>query len=236
MSTCAVFPEGVFPAGLFAGFPGITSGASYVSIRYTWEENQVFQQYVGDTVKYPFQVLDSSGNVVETLVSPVVSVKINDATATTQTWTISSFDSTMGTFTLEVPGTIDTVAMTSGDIVEIAIVDTGVGRGHLTIQYISSEVTATGGGNEQVLNAVDYTFDAAGKTITLNGTYATLELPQILSIKNITKGRMVIYDCEDPDTAISYTAPVISWVPVFAYKGVAFANGDALQITVNKKT
>jgi hypothetical protein len=85
----------------------------------------------------------------------------------------------------------------------------------------------------QVLLDADYTFDASGKTITLLGDYATLELPQIKSIRNITKGLMVIYDCDNPDTAITYTAPTISWTPVFAYKGAAFADGDDLQIIID---
>ena len=85
----------------------------------------------------------------------------------------------------------------------------------------------------QVLLDADYTFDASEKTITLLGDYATLELPQIKSIRNITKGLMVIYDCDNPDTAIAYTAPTISWTPVFAYKGTAFADTDDLQIIID---
>lgn len=88
----------------------------------------------------------------------------------------------------------------------------------------------------QVLLDADYTFDANEKTITLLGDYATLELPQIKSIRNITKGRMVIYDCDNPDSAIAYTAPIISWTQVFAYKGTAFADTDDLQIIIDIAT
>ena len=78
MTTGAIFPVGVFPTGLFAGFPGIsTTMATYPSISYS-EENQLFQQFTGETVKWPFQMLDSSGVVVEALSSPVVYVKVNN--------------------------------------------------------------------------------------------------------------------------------------------------------------
>jgi hypothetical protein len=90
--------------------------------------------------------------------------------------------------------------------------------------------------SDRVLLSADYTFDASEKTITLGGDYATIELPQIISIKNMSKGQMIIYSCNNPDTAIDYTAPTISWTDDFAYRGEAFEDTDLLQIIINKVT
>jgi hypothetical protein len=108
------------------------------------------------------------------------------------------------------------------------------GTGMITVS-IPLEVGNTGGGGMgQVLESTDYDFDASAKTITLLGSFADTELPQIMSIKNMSKGHMTIYDCNDPRTTIAYTAPTISWTPVLKYKGTDFEDTDELQIIINK--
>lgn len=207
---------------------------------------------------------DWSAEDEDTIQDLVVWVKQYKQAKTQVTGATATWDSDLGMYLLTIPaayvpasGSFDIVVKGS-DIDDVKIrlgVNTGdsafltltqgindIKGGDWTsddsLNGIRSEIQTGGtatGGYEQILESTDYTFDASAKTITLNGDYATLELPQILRIINITKGLMVIYDCNDPDTAISYTAPVISYTPDFAYKGAAFANGDELQITVNKK-
>ena len=227
MAISAIFPEGVFPAGLFAGFPEI-GGIIYPTIRYTWEENMVFQQFIGDTAKWPFQVLDSSGVVVESLAAPVVSVSVNSGSITEADFVISAFNPIMGTFSLEVPDAIGGVDMTSGDLVEIAINDTN-GRGHLTIQFISKEVTATGGSAEKIVPADKYAFDASESTITLASPYNTITVEQVISIRNLTKN-MLLYDCTMTNrSSITIDAGVIT----HTYSGT-MEDTDKLMIIVNK--
>jgi hypothetical protein len=92
-------------------------------------------------------------------------------------------------------------------------------------------------GTEKVIHPDYYTVDASEKTITLLTPYNTITIEQILKIINVTKGKMIIYDCGNPDTSITLATvegnSIISWTPDFAYREQVFEDGDALQITVN---
>jgi hypothetical protein len=94
-----------------------------------------------------------------------------------------------------------------------------------------------GGSLGTVLDSTDYRFDASAKTITLLGEYASAELPQIISIKNTSKGLQTIYDSNNPATFgnITYAAPVITVVNMPEYKGDAYEDTDSLQIIINKE-
>lgn len=226
--TGGIFASGIFPAGIFPSgiFPRTLS--AYPSVRYSWEENEMYEQFTGETVKWTFQVIDSSGAVVESLTAPVVNVRLNGETLSIQTWTISEFNSTMGTFLLEVPPTLDGVALDSGDILEIAIVDAGVGRGHISIKFVS-EISG-GGGAEKVIPRTYYELSAAANTITLSSPYDTITEEQILSICDLTTGD-VIYSCDIP---IKHTISVSSGVITFTYDNNSIAAEDILQIIVNQ--
>lgn len=121
---------------------------------------------------------------------------------------------------------------------DIAAIEGGTGSGATAQEvweYTSRTLTGgtgTSGVSETVIENGEYTFDASAKTITLTDTSITLE--QIQEIRNLTKGKMLIYDCDNNSSVISVTGGVISWTADFAYRGTAFEDTDILMIRVNK--
>jgi hypothetical protein len=96
-----------------------------------------------------------------------------------------------------------------------------------------SEITGT----DIVIPPSSYEVSVSAKTITLKTPYNTVTIEQVIKIINITKGKMIIYDCDNPDTSITLATvggnSVISWTPDFAYREQVFEDTDAMQITVN---
>ena len=76
-----------------------------------------------------------------------------------------------------------------------------------------------------------YAHDASAKTITLSAPWNTTTMEQILSIRDLTTGK-IIYNCKNTNTGhptISMTGAVIT----YTYNLSTLANGDKLQIDVS---
>lgn len=256
ISPSGIFPSGIFPSGIF---PHITENVTliYPIISYN-EENEMFQ-IVGTSKAHPFQIRSLTTGDLATTCTGTVTVTVRTFTAggtvSTDTTTltssaISAYNNDMTTFYISVPASM---AITSYDSLEINV-SCSEGEGFLMInivpnpssygatpqevwEYSTRTITggsATGSGSEKIIPAANYTLDAAAKTITLTSPYDNTTLEQILEIRNITKGKTVIYDSKRAGSVITIADGVISWTPDFKYQGLAFEDTDVIQILVNK--
>jgi hypothetical protein len=99
---------------------------------------------------------------------------------------------------------------------------------------IEVDVGNSGGSGGMGHIITGYTFDASEKTITITEAgYTTLKLEQILEIRNISKGKLLIYDSKIRAPSITVTGAVISWTGNYSYEGKQFEDTDSLQIIVN---
>jgi len=178
---------------------------------------------------------DYSGEDIDGITNPVVYVKQYKQTEELATGATAVYNSNMGQYLVTIPaayipssGIFDFV-LKGDDIADVL--------GRIQVNTASAQLTSLLSGGaiaEKVIPATNYTFDASEKTITLTGDYATTTLEQIIEIRNITKGKLIIYDCTKSSSEITIAAGVISYTEDFAYQGTAFEDTDTLQITINK--
>lgn len=160
----AIFPEGIFPAGLFSGFPLYeTSTPQIPPMPFAYKGVYEMDQIVGTTKKHPISILDPSNVPVPLLSSPVIYCRVNRGTNNVETFTLSEFDQYFMNYDIEVPATIQGVAIAAGDLIEIAVVDsTTSAYGRIVINVISDTVevdtstipAAVWGHSERTITAV----------------------------------------------------------------------------------
>lgn len=81
-----------------------------------------------------------------------------------------------------------------------------------------------------ILPETNYTFDASAKTITITGSYDSIELAQVLLIKDLTTSE-VLYDSKLNDELISISAGVITHT--HESSNSSQADADKLQIVLD---
>lgn len=240
MATGVIFPEGAFPAGLFAGFPKygtleIDDPPTITKYKGCIELNQI----EGTTKKHPIQVLDSLEVPVEELVNPIVYCRVNRGIMSTEEFDISEYDEYFQNYDIQIPYSIQAHPLSAGDTVEVVIADAGVGYGKIIINVIPDHTnfaTVTAVDAEKIVPADKYAFDASAKTLTFSSPYDTLTVEQVTFIKNLTTN-YIIWDCRYAGyqtLPVRFGAAPDTNVLSFDSADLDAANTDKIMIVVNQ--
>lgn len=216
MATGVIFPEGAFPAGLFAGFPKygtleIDDPPTITKYKGCIELNQI----EGTTKKHPIQVLDSLEVPVEELVNPIVYCRVNRGIMNTEEFDISEYDEYFLNYDIQIPHSIQAQPLSAGDTVEVVIADAGVGYGKIIINVIPDHTNfATVAGIDSIKgdgwdgeNLVSLNTAIENVTVDTTGLATAIELgvvgSDVTAIKAITDLLTLAAINTEVDTAIS---------------------------------